>query len=813
MRALLLPWLLLSLLVACSGESPAPAPLPALPQVEAGPDRIADEGTPISLQGQATAAAGRAIAFVEWRHDNPEAVPVTLPPQVNEDQLSLTLPQVEADTLAVFRFTATDSEGQSASDTVTVFIRDRFANRLPQARAGEAQIVTGSQDVQLDGCASTDPDGQIVAYAWRREGAATLLGETCELAVRVESGPEARAETFVLDVTDDQGGLGRDRVSITVLPPEANRAPAVQSTRATPQVPYPGEAVQLQVSAADPDGHPLQYQWRQLDGPFVALRDATRDRAHFVVPDLAGPATLRFEVQVSDGAAVSAGQVEVYAEPRPPSRDPDLFGCLDDPFQRGCPLAPLARVVPRDPERCRNEPFHADCPAGFLASLDPGIAVCMDNPAAPGCAALLGTLLSPSYLLEKLPPTDSAAACNPAYPEFVDYPHYWGALHEHTAYSDGTLATTPEDVFARVRAKGFDFAGISDHSDNLAIPLPLPAAECLSPRFLECILADPDNPEESFDKWEATADAVAAHTRTGFTPFRGFEWTSDRFGHANVFWSAHNLNAKAEPGYAVDMSVFWNWFLYPAELGGGDDGLLVFNHPGREDALHGGLQAVGLGDPAYTFNDFRYVDGANYRAVGVEVFGKGSEYDTGGKKGSWLGYALDQGWYLAPAGSEDHHGTTWGEADLPKTVLIARTRQAADLQEAMLARRMYAVRQQHNDLKLDFHAEPRHPMGSRLVRAPGSVVRLDYAAARDFGATELPDDTVVELMSSAADNAENYQPLQRATGARGAFEVPVTERNEWYFLRVRRADGLILAVSAPIWIRPGSEPLPRCAAL
>lgn len=794
-------------------STPTPSPAPLF-SADAGPDRLGEEDAVLSLSGRATLPPGRALAFVEWTQEAPLARRAQLPINRNEDQIAVRPPQVEGDTTLNFRYAAVDDLGARVSDTVRVRVRETLDNRLPVARAGDDLTLEGSQNLRLDGCASADPDGELVAFAWRDAAGLPLEGAGCAVTVALFQGAVERVESFELEVTDDQGARAHDQIRVRILPSADNRAPVLQRAEALPAVARPGEEALLQAEASDADGHLLRYRWTQIDGPFVILREAGSAEARFAAPDQAGPLSLRFRVEVSDGAASDSRELEVVVDTAPVSRAPSFEDCVVNLFQLGCPLAPLARVVNvGDPAACADDPFAPNCPLGLLVDTDPGVEACLLTPTLPTCSELLTTVLSPSYYIERLNVIDSAGSCTPRYFPQSPYPHFWGALHEHTAYSDGTLGTVPEDVFTRVREMGWDFAVTTDHSDNLAIPLPLPSEECLGPRFPECLLADPDNPSDSLIKWQATAEAATTFTSPAFAAMRGFEWTSDRFGHANVLFSANNLNAKAEPGYALDMGVFWAWFQYPALLGGGDDGLLVFNHPGREDAVHGGLESLGLGDPAYTFSHFRYVPGADYRVVGVEVFGKGSEYDQGGFGGSWFGTALDQGWFLAPAGSEDHHGLMWGDPGLPKTVLIARSRAPEDLQEAMLARRMYAVAQQHNDIRLDFSAADGAPMGSRLVRPAGSGERLRYRVRRDFGNAPAAADLVVELMSSEADNAETYRPLATRTGAEGEFDVAVPLQRAWYFLRVRQADGRIIAVSAPIWLQPGTAPLPDCPAL
>ena len=172
-------------------------------------------------------------------------------------------------------------------------------------------------------------------------------------------------------------------------------------------------------------------------------------------------------------------------------------------------------------------------------------------------------------------------------------------MHEHTAYFDGTPLTRPADMYRRVKDMGYDVAAPADHSDNLGISLStgIGRAECPQEKFLYCLfLVDEERPQDALAKWAATLSQSEFASTDGFTAIRGFEWTSDRFGHANVYFSRNTINAKMGPGYAVSMALLWQWFSYPAQLGGGSDGLLSFNHPGREDALESAFEFAS-GDP------------------------------------------------------------------------------------------------------------------------------------------------------------------------------------------------------------------------
>lgn len=764
-----------------------------LPVVFVTPSSIAmDEGTSNTLLGDAQAQNLKSIQRVQWQTLATDTLNLTIIGNSDENTVKFTAPQVDQDTVLKMRFTATDSAGESRSITTDVLVRNVLPNQLPQARAGNNQRITPPGSVKLDGCESFDPDGSIAAFLWQsldEQGQVLAdLDNQCLLDINYDPVAVTRINFFRLTVTDNQGASSHDEVQVLV---EAgpNTAPRVTSASANPQPARPGESVLLSATAEDAEDHPIDYRWTQKDGTQAGILFANTANAEV---QLTEAGEYEFVIQVRDAGTTPAQAdkrtVKVRVEPAANSREPGFSECIRNPFARGCILSPLNRLL-------AGETYSA----------------CLSNPTAEPC--LLAQLARGELAL--LPAVDSAGSCTPKDGE--NYSHFWGSWHNHTAYSDGAPFTRPADVYQQVKTRGFDFATTTDHSDNARLPVALPDSSCIDGNPLGCLLSDPERLTDNFRKWSATFEQAKAETTPGFTALRGFEWTSDRFGHANVLFSRNLVNAKTGPGYLVSMDLFWQWFMYPARFGGGNDGILVFNHPGREDAIHGPLESIGFGDPAYTFNDFRYIPGADYRVVGVEVFGKGDEYDTDGVRGSWLGYALDKGWYLAPFGSEDHHDKDWGAARLPKTVVIARTRSAEDIKEALLARRTYALAQNFNDVRLEFFAEhsgQNSPMGSRVVTTANKVSLQYSVGTRPGKVNPLSKGVIVELMSSTANNNEQYSPLLSKNSQQGSFEVMTTESNAWYFLRVRnRDDNRVVAVSAPIWLRQGSAPLGDCPAL
>ena len=286
-----------------------------------------------------------------------------------------------------------------------------------------------------------------------------------------------------------------------------------------------------------------------------------------------------------------------------------------------------------------------------------------------------------------------------------------GSLHEHSGYSDGWPGSRPQTYFESGRSFGLDFMAGSEHSDNADLPL-VASEYCLDPLVApQCLLADQFEPLNSFRKWDATLEQARAATTPAFTAFRGFEWSTDRFGHINVYFSRNDANAKGDGGYAT-MDAFYSWFTRAPSVDGGADGLATFNHPGAK-SLHDD-------DPAFNWNDFAYVPQADTRMVGIEVFNDRRDY------GTWYSHALDRGWHLGAIGAEDlghDRADDWGGPTWPKTVVLAEDRSEPALKAAMLARRFYAIRRP--GISLTYTADGR-PMGSRVTRTEGKPAGISH---------------------------------------------------------------------------------------
>jgi len=128
----------------------------------------------------------------------------------------------------VLRLTVIDACGASASDTVTVHVRN--VNHAPTADAGPDIVVDECATVQLT-CSATDPDGDALSYRWTAEGGrGTFDNPTalhpCYTAPRTEN-CEGETVLLTLTVSDACGSCVMDTMLVHVR--NLNQPPTVKA--------------------------------------------------------------------------------------------------------------------------------------------------------------------------------------------------------------------------------------------------------------------------------------------------------------------------------------------------------------------------------------------------------------------------------------------------------------------------------------------------------------------------------------------------------------------------------------------------------
>ena len=418
-----------------------------------------------------------------------------------------------------------------------------------------------------------------------------------------------------------------------------------------------------------------------------------------------------------------------------------------------------------------------------------------------------------------------------------------GAVHEHSGYSDGDPTARPQDYFAAGRtghntADGGGDTGVavdyvlgSEHSENEKLPVTT-AEVCLDPTAVlaglaggalqgACLNVDQ---ADHYRKWDATLDQARAETTDGFTALRGFEFTNDYYNHLGVYFSRNVVNAKVDGSY-LPTEAFWNWLRRPAEQGGGDDALVVFNHPGGLPALtpfdgHTPINQL-LDDTlgGANWHDLAYVPDVDDRVVGIEVNGN-DDFD-------WYVKALRNGWHLGPVAAEDEHQRAWASSEEGKTLVLTRGTSPAAYYDAFQASRTIALAAEVID------GEPGTPARFPSVRFWADGSSVDDPAATVLGGTitspgphrlevaaqDLTPGAVAVLVSSASDAPQAIGAADAEGTLRTSVEVASpTSGEQWWFVVVCQPDaascggaGTHSVVTAPIWIRATSTGAPAPA--
>ncbi len=302
------------------------------PTADAGADQQVNENSSVNLSGSAIDPDGDTPVY-NWAQTDSSGLSVTLT-GANTATPSFTAPAVNADTTLTFTLTVTDGHGGTATDTVNVLVKN-VPNVPPTADAGADQTVNEKTTVNLTG-SGTDSDGSIASYVWTQTDASgasvTLTGANTATpsftAPTVSNADGSKTLTFKLTVTDNEGAVGEDSVSITVN--AVNENPTADA--GTKQQVNENSSVSLSGSATDPDGDTPTYSWAQTDssGVTATLTGANTATPSFTAPAVDADTTLTFTLTVNDGyGGTATDTVNVLVKDNPVAQ-PTPTGKLND---------------------------------------------------------------------------------------------------------------------------------------------------------------------------------------------------------------------------------------------------------------------------------------------------------------------------------------------------------------------------------------------------------------------------------------------------------------------------------------------------
>ena len=353
---------------------------------------------------------------------------------------------------------------------------------------------------------------------------------------------------------------------------------------------------------------------------------------------------------------------------------------------------------------------------------------------------------------------------------------YFGQLHSHTQYSDGsgTLESALEYVAGLPASANVDFVAFTDHSNYFDKTGEVNPEEALYDMSKATAYSQ--------DRWASYKDAVEAFNTEkagSMVAIAGFEMTwSGGPGHINTFntpgiVSRNNktLNNKTDD---AGMKAYYALLSKPE----GASSISQFNHPGTTFG---------------TFKDFAYWDAViDSRMYLVEVGNGEGQIGAGGYYPSYSEYikALDKGWHLAPTNNQDNHKGRWGNANDARDVILTDDFSEQGIYQAMRDMRIYATEDKNLEIGYTVNGMP---LGSIITEVPEKLT-FDIS----FYDPD-PTDSIkkVELVVNSGKVA--YKWDSAAELANGSVSVELAPEYSYYFVRITQGDGDI-AVTAPVWV-------------
>lgn len=284
------------------------------PTANAGEDKNVTLPTnSINLFGSGSDSDGIIIQY-QWTKRSGPTVTIT-----NSTNATLSLNEL-VEGVYTFRLTVTDDDGATDFDEVNVFVASENVNQNPVADAGnDIQLTLPTNSTNIFGSGS-DIDGFISSYSWSQisgPSTATISGSN-QATVTITDLVEG-VYVFSLLITDDDGAVNNDEVSVLVLSETAN-TPPIANAGSNRSIVLPNNTLTLNGFGSDSDGTIQGYLWVKASGPQATLQNNATPS--LIISDLV-QGVYRFRLTVTDNeGATGADEVIVQVIPQNINQSP-----------------------------------------------------------------------------------------------------------------------------------------------------------------------------------------------------------------------------------------------------------------------------------------------------------------------------------------------------------------------------------------------------------------------------------------------------------------------------------------------------------
>ncbi|WP_017732247.1 PKD domain-containing protein [Nafulsella turpanensis] len=210
----------------------------------------------------------------------------------------------------VFRFSATDNEGATASDEMKLTVLS--GNQPPVISIGKDKTVYLPLEKLLLSAVGHDPDGVFREFRWEKLRGPSVSMRQENTANLILTDLVEGSYLFRFTATDNAGASTSDEMMLTVQ--RRNQVPIVDAGGdRTIDMGY----FQYQISGIgfDPDGVFRAFRWEKVSGPSVSMQQ--QNTANLILTDFEpGVYTFRFYATDNDGAT-AADEMKLTVNPEP----------------------------------------------------------------------------------------------------------------------------------------------------------------------------------------------------------------------------------------------------------------------------------------------------------------------------------------------------------------------------------------------------------------------------------------------------------------------------------------------------------------